>query len=357
MRYCGLLAILCAASICRAQSFAIDLNPAGSARSQANAIAVNSVHGVRLGGWREIGSYGDPVLWSGSTLGMSSLMPVGFESSQVLGMSIESQVGVIFANHSAYAALWHGSSSSFVSLHPGGWHASQAMAVREGQQVGFIEQVVWGNSRAVLWHGSAESMVNLHPPQFERSQAFATDGVHQGGVFHPFGAGIYAAMWSGTAESFVNMSPPNSGGSEIHGMVPGVQVGFAYYHGMLNRRATVWYGTPESAVNINPVGTAGSALSATTGTVHVGGAWWGAGPSAALWLDTSPDNVINLASLLPPGYGGSFATGIVEQEGVYYISGYASYQSRNHAILWVVPAPGTGVLLAAAGVWALRRRR
>jgi hypothetical protein len=283
------------------------------------------------------------------------MMPFSYESAQFRGTIGHAHIGTVFHDFTSSAGYW--ANGTFVNLHPQGMHGSEGWGISGGQQVGFVMPVLWGNARATLWHGTAESRVDLHPPQYQSSEAAATDGVNQGGIVYTSVGGILAGMWSGSAASFVNMNPPGARGSEIRGMVPGVQVGFAYYPGLLNPRATVWQGTPESAVNINPVGSAWSELRATTGTVHVGGAWWSPGPSAALWLDTSPDNVINLASLLPPGYGSSFATGIVEHEGIYYISGFASYQSRNHAILWVVPAPGTGVLLAAAGVWALRRRR
>lgn len=350
------------ACLAQAQGNAVDLHIAGAHSSEAFSIAVTNSGQVRLSGvvTEPQFTFGNPGFWNASTASFTSVMPAGHQSGSLLGSDAQSQVGIMFASGSGFAGLWYGTPQSYVNLHPQGWHSSRARAVSGGMQVGYFSAgPLAGGPRAALWRGSAASMVDLHPPGQLWSEALATDGELQGGrVADPAPGSIYAALWNGTAESFINMDPPGSGGSEILGMAPGVQVGFAYYPGMLNRRATVWMGTPESAVNVNPPGSVWSELFGTTGTAHVGVAYFGGFASAALWPDTSPDNVIDLHTLLPPGYGPGRATGIVEHDGMYYISGFASWSSREHAMLWIVPIPApASALVLVAALFMQRRRR
>jgi hypothetical protein len=79
-------------------------------------------------------------------------------------------------------------------------------------------------------------------------------------------------------------------------------------------------------------------------------------------LGAISSNALSLGAMLPPGvYFQSTATCIAEQNGVYYVDGYADRGSDllPEAFLWVgtIPARGAASLLAFAAVYAARRRR
>jgi len=124
--------------------------------------------------------------------------------------------------------------------------------------------------------------------------------------------------------------------------------------------AALWTGTASSFIDLNPPGLLRSEINATTGTLHAGTAWFGNVAAACLWLDNTGQNTLNLHEMLPPGFSTSVATGIYEDSGQIWISGYAEGPGRREAFLWTnVPAPGAAVVLcfglAAAG-WRRRRR-
>src|SRR5690606_14816431 len=125
--------------------------------------------------------------------------------------------------------------------------------------------------------------------------------------------------------------------------------------------ATIWSSTAASAIDVHPFpGFGESVLYATNGWIQVGasnvpgytfqhaGAWFGTAGS-----------FVDLHQFLPLGYLISAATTVHEYNGVTYVGGTASRTGgATEAVVWVlVPAPGAGAVLLAAGVLAMRRRR
>lgn len=356
MAVLGLCALL-SGGAAQAQWQAIPLHPSGFSRSQAMAVSAGGQGGYAFG------SAYTPILWNGSTSGYTNLLPAGATTGYVGGMNGQYQVGYASFQGEFHAALWSGTAASFVDLHPAGALGSEANAIVGGQQVG-AAYIGTLSSRAALWSGSASSFVDLHPTGAIWSTALATDGVNQGGrvalpVPPPQGSTLHAALWSGTASSFVDLNPAGARESIVYGMAPGVQVGYAYLSGFSNPHAALWLGTASSFMDLNPPGAGRSELNGTNGTIHVGAAWFGALSSATVWLDSTPNNIVNLHSLLPPGYALSRATGIYEDKGQIYISGFALVAGGSYeAFLWTnVPSPGAATILLIGLVRLARRRR
>ncbi|MEX2218286.1 MAG: hypothetical protein WD749_05950, partial [Phycisphaerales bacterium] len=80
---------------------------------------------------------------------------------------------------------------------------------------------------------------------------------------------------------------------------------------------------------------------------------------AGVWFGT-PESFLSIHQYLPPGYFNSVATSVAVENGTLYVGGYAwNGASQQEAFLWTgpIPAPGALLPLAAAGVFAWRRRR
>ena len=141
-------------------------------------------------------------------------------------------------------------------------------------------------------------------------------------------------------------------------MVPGQQVGWARIP-FQTEHAAMWHGSAASHIDMNPSGAGGSHLWATCGSAQVGDANIGAGIVAGIWFGT-PESFVNLAAFLPGQWDRTYATSIVQQDGLYYVGGYGYPAAGGgpEAFYWVgVPAPGTGIgLLLGAPVLARRRR-
>jgi hypothetical protein len=148
-------------------------------------------------------------------------------------------------------------------------------------------------------------------------------------------------------------------GSDIRGMVPGQQVGYAFPQ-TGSEHAALWRGTPESFVDLNPAGAGLSELRATCGSAQAGYAnLVGLGVTAGFWFGT-PESFVPLAPYLPPGYFQSTATSVALVNGEYYVGGYARSIAthQDEAFLWIgVPAPGAAANLFASFALAAARRR
>lgn len=169
-----------------------------------------------------------------------------------------------------------------------------------------------------------------------------------------------AALWSGTAESFVSLHPgPEFRDSDVFGMAPGQQVGYAGRIGQ-NHHAALWTGSAESHIDLNPPIAGFSVLLATCGSAQVGYASTNLhGVTAGDWFGT-PESFVPLAPFLPPGYGQSIAPSVAFDGSQYLVGGYARNlaTNRDEAFLWIgVPGPGSAAVLIGAGAWAVRRRR
>lgn len=308
--------------------------------------AIYGVYGGQQAGSADFGSGSQAILWSGSSTGWVTLSS-NAGAGGIWGSQCVGYVG-------GTATLWdHGVA---VSLNPSGATYSVAIGVRDGQQVGFANLPI---ERAILWHGTAASAVNLHPAGAISSFAYATDGTLQGGSATFGGTGTYhAATWNGSAATFQDLNPSSAYISEILGMAPGQQVGYAQLIGG-QEHAALWSGTAQSFQDFEPTSlpNLSSRLLATTGTEQVGDISVGL-PRATIWFG-SRDNYLDLQQFLPGNFTSSEATSAYRDGSTLYVGGWGQISGQTQAFLWVgtVPAPGSVlVLLGAAGI-AIRRRQ
>jgi hypothetical protein len=336
-----LLSLTAVAGEAAAQQFtAVSLHPTGEGYSRTYAVFGQMAAG-RVGA--------QPSLWDSSG-GWTSLALPGLGVGEVRGMWGDQQVGRFSSQAVGIngAILWEGTPSSAVWLHPAGASFSEARAIRGNQQVGIAS---FGGNRAALWTGTAASFVNLHPSWATASEAFATDGVRQGGFI--MSDRTRATVWNGSAQDFVDLHPPEALGSRILGMAPGQQVGWVR-SAQLGTAAAVWNDGVSGWTNFSPGG-GWAEIRATTGQVQVG---YRDGYAAA-WFNT-PESYLNLHPFLPAGFSESTAYSVWQDGNEVVIGGFA-YGSGlgERAFIWrgTIPAPSALSLLAAAGVWAARRRR
>ncbi|MEK6701018.1 MAG: hypothetical protein AABZ53_02065 [Planctomycetota bacterium] len=355
----GIVTSACAAFLAlptitaRADWIAIYLHNAASYQSQSFAAA-----GATQGGWARMGGIDRPVLWNSSAQSMQVLLPQtgGWLGGEVRGMNGSRQVGWLGNQDGRlHAAVWEGSGDSFVDLDPmlAQYRGTQANAIRGNQAVG-TAHYYFGNQaedHAAVWNVAQGTFRDIHPGSgFSQSRLFATDGEYQGGWANPgVRVTIHAAMWHGTPESYVNLHPSIAHDSQVEGMAPGVQVGYATTPAGA-QMAALWHGTAESFQNLNPVGAYAAEIHATTGSIHVGSVFMNSGHSwdPCVWMSDSPSSFINLRQFLAPGWGDAGATSVsIDGDRIYVTGSGAGLNGTVEALLWVgtVPAPGTAMVL------------
>ncbi|MFN0131982.1 MAG: hypothetical protein ACKVW3_05560 [Phycisphaerales bacterium] len=230
-------------------------------------------------------------------------------------MTASHQVGEL----NSHASLWSGTPQSRVELSEA---ASAALAIAGNQQVGWTFAGIY--EFAAMWRGSSASYVNLHPTGALTSVATATDGTLQGGyVAYGGGTSIQAVLWNGSSTPIAFLNPPASS-SRVLGMVPGQQVGWTQFVEQ-NTHAALWSGSAESWIDLNPAGSVRSVAHATAGSVQAG-LYYTPGSSfsrACVWYGT-PESVVNLHALLPPGYLNSVAYAVSVVDGITYVGGIAT---------------------------------
>ncbi|MBL9030704.1 MAG: hypothetical protein JNM80_03235 [Phycisphaerae bacterium] len=315
---------------------------------------MRAIHADQAGGQVRYPGFGrTPVLWDVPSQTLTDF-GVGGALGTIFGMTATHQAGELGGR----ASLWSGTPESRVQL----WSTpSSALAIAGDQQVGWTDALAGGNQRAAMWRGSMGSYVSLHPAGATFSYATATDGTFQGGyVERQTGPnpGGYAVIWNGTPEPIATLNPPGHT-AQLLGMVPGQQVGWTVPTTGSPTHAALWRGSAASWVDLNPSNSSLSQAWATAGTIQVGGyAPNGASLSrACAWFGTA-ESVVNLHSLLPPGYISSVATCVSVVDGITHVGGLATRDFQNpEAFVWTfVPAPGLAALLVAAGVLARGRR-
>jgi hypothetical protein len=314
-----------------AQWTAVRLQPEGALGSEARAVGP----GIQGGSIRVSAFSNLPVLWHGSSANWTPLGS-GDIAADVFGIWRDTQVG----HYSGHACLWRGTPESRISLQPT-TQSSEAHAVWGNMQVGYVYDFAIGAEHAALWRGTPASYVDLNPASANRSIANATDGLLQGGeVWMTMAPNQRAVLWNGTAASMTDLS----GGrvSTIHGMVPGVQVGWVSLPGV-GYHAAVWHGSAASFQDFNPPssGSTGTRLFATTGRIHVG---YGTptGVDHALINFGTPEAWLDLNQFLPTGYSGfSGANGVYPDGPTIYVVGYAIEDAtqNRHAFLWIGTDP------------------
>lgn len=335
----------------RADWIAINLTPPGTYDSAVYAITATTQYGGARPNLPP--SNMQPLVWSGTATSAVSIATPQM-NALIYGSDGQQQVGV----SSGHASVWSGSIGSYVDLHPPGPSSSEAHAVSGGQQFGWTTNPISSQPSAAMWSGSATSYVNMNPTGALTSRIYAAAGDRQGGW-----AGGFAGLWSGTPNSFVSLHPGAPwNASQIKGMTESEQVGSVFAPPTNFPRAAMWHGTAASFVLMDPPESGGySELLATCGTAQVGYIAPASGIYAGIWFGSAA-SFLNLAQFLPPGmYDESRATSVATDGVHFYVGGYAENATtlRNEAFLWIgtVPAPGALSLLAAAGVFAVRRGR
>jgi hypothetical protein len=155
----------------------VDLNPAGSAYSEAFAVSGPNVAGYA---YSNTTSTIHAVLWNGAAASVVDLTPPAMSSAYATGLGYKSEVGCgtpvgLTASH---ALLWHGTAASTVDLQPAGFADSCARAAHGNLQVGYGHISGTSTVHALLWKGSAKSVVDLQqylPSTFTNSQAYGID--------------------------------------------------------------------------------------------------------------------------------------------------------------------------------------
>jgi hypothetical protein len=211
-----------------------------------------------------------------------------------------------------------------VDLHPLGFDSSEAVGISGDQIAGYGR--IADAPHALLW--TSRGVVDLHPRGFSGSRALATDGSKQVGE----GDG-HALLWMGSADRVVDLHPVFdwSIASIALGVSGDQQVGYGKTSGDWQRRvALLWTGTAESVVVLNPYLFIESVALAVAAGRQVG---WGTiglpitQTHALLWTGTA-DSAVDLHVFLPPGFQSSQATGIDA-------SGNIIGTADGHPILWV----------------------
>jgi hypothetical protein len=348
----SLLSCCAAAS---AQWTAISLHTAGDYSSSILAGIPGTVGGFRkptLNGGEIPGFWSLPAgTWTG--LGTGSPLDLG----RVNAMSGDMQGGYL----NERAAIWHGTAQSITYLQDprSSYIGTSVSAMAGDEQVGTGYYMNSNNQRALLWHGTAASMVDLTPPGAIDGQLWATDGTHEFGGYYIPGVSAHMGYWT-NGQNFVDLRPPNTGGSAIFAISGTQMVGLMLPTGPATH-AALWPGFAPFAIDMHPFpgSTGSSAILGTDGFAQVG---WShvpgySLPHAGIWFGT-PESFIDLNAFLPPGYTTSIAHSVTFDNGVFTVAGSAGDGNTASAFIWVgVPAPSSSALLAAAGVWAGRRRR
>jgi hypothetical protein len=174
-------------------------------------------------------------------------------------------------------------------------------------------------------------------------------------VGYVFGAGIRAALWTGSASSWIDLHPPGASESFAYGVGDGQQVGGVNILGV--GHAALWTGSASSFVNLHPQGARESQARAAAAGFQVGWVDWGEGPLAAWWAG-SASSLVLLHDFVPPHFHTSVAEAVWTYQGRTYVGGYGrnGLTARDEALLWVIPAPPSGLVLPALLTRRPRRR-
>lgn len=329
------------------------------------------------------GNNNHAVLWSapsGSPVDLTPTNLSGFNISIAYGTSPDGtqQVGFGFDSNVSqdHALLWTGSAASAVDLNPtllSGFTASFAYGTNGSQQVGFGSgSGTGGNNNALLWNNTAASATDLNPTNLTGITTSIAYGINPGGtqqVGYASGTGTsgnnHAVLWNSTAGSAVDLEPTLLTGfsnSKAYGASATQQVGYGYGSGTGNNdHALLWIDTAASAVDLNPTGYTSSIAYGTNGVFQVGQGVQAssANDNALLWSGTAA-TFINLQSFLPAsGTWTSSVAYTIDSSGDVFGVAFGTYdsQSGEFAVEWTaVPEPSTLSVMAASGIFLLRRR-
>ena len=117
-----------------------------------------------------------------------------------LNFGVSSTDGITFGGNSygdVHAIIWDSKLENLVNLNPEGYQSSVILNVSGEHQVGWAnETTIFTGERATLWNGTAESAVDLHPDRFQTSRAVDASGDYQvGNGFLQNGFSVTALLW------------------------------------------------------------------------------------------------------------------------------------------------------------------
>ena len=184
-----------------------DLNPNGSCGSCSPGSNAYDTNGTYIAG--SGGSPQHALLWKlGQLNAPVDLNPAGSAYSEAYVVRGTAQAGYAFssATNSSHAVLWHGTASSAVDLTPSSLSSAYATGLGNLSQVGCGIRVGMSVLHALLWHGTAASMIDLHPAGFTDSCARAAHLNVEVGYGHVSGTGaLHALLWTGNKKSAVDL--------------------------------------------------------------------------------------------------------------------------------------------------------
>ncbi|MBV9647305.1 MAG: hypothetical protein JO043_07575 [Candidatus Eremiobacteraeota bacterium] len=176
----------------------VDLNPAGSASSEAYAVGGTAQAGYAV--WSSSNTM-HAILWHGTAASAVDLTPSSLSTAYATGLGTRSEVGcgTPVGMSVTHALLWHGTAASMVDLQPSGFTDSCARAADTNVQVGYGDASA-NTPHALLWKGSASSAIDLQqilPSTFTRSEAYAIDtaGAILGSAYSTTTAAWHAVVW------------------------------------------------------------------------------------------------------------------------------------------------------------------
>lgn len=286
-----------------------------------------------------------PTMWSAGARPSSDLLPANYTSGMVYGTDGVTQVGYVYQhvgpNDYWRAALWSGSADSFVNLapNPAIYNVSEAHSVRSSIIVGMANH--WSSSlpHPCMWTGPSHTFADLFSTQKQMQQgyAYATDGTLVGGsVIYKNTSYYHATIWNGTANSALDLNPAGYQGSEIVGMIPGVQVGYVKRAGF-GQEAALWRGTTESLHIIAPEGVISSKLYDSDGTRFVGFVRSTGWASAAIWWGEDAATIEDIGALVK-GADSTWAVDISsEPSGDIVVAGNAIFSTPvqiTRGVVW-----------------------
>jgi hypothetical protein len=246
---------------------------------------------------------------------------------------------------SRHAALWRGTPNSVVDMHPTGYDSSNISGISGNTQVGSVSPK---NSQphAALWRGTPDSVVDMHPTGYDSSYVSGISGNTQAGVaiVHSYADGVgnypHGVIWRGNANNFMDIHPDGYSESVINGISRDMEVGAGrpnkdepdYTSVLPSYHALLWKGATKEVVDLNPAGYASSEAIAVSGDTQVGGAWTKVASlyHAILWKGSAE----NAVDLHPAGYRFSQATGVSNDIQVGRVSLNQPNDSLTHAMLW-----------------------
>lgn len=320
-----------------------------------NALDYRGASVVGDGSGSATGNNSHALLWATPSSTPVDLHPIGYASSQAIGVDGNQIVGVVrtVADNDSHAFLWDGPAHSAIDLHPDGYRFSTTYNVHNGWQYG----AAWlGSSHAFKWQGTAESGIDMHPAGYRASWATFGDGSHTVGTVTPLTGQDHAALWTDD-DSVIDLNPPGYPRSYGLHFSENQQVGQAYFESGGSYHAFLWSGTAESGVDLNPPGWRSSSATATNGFQQVGGGRVSAtsGDGHALLWNGTADSFVDLGALLPVGTSSSAFH--IDERG--HVFGRAVSGNLEYVIEWApIPEPSVSLLVAFAsfGVFVFGRR-